>query len=188
MSDELVRQSKDGGIEVSVTISGTNHTRSLSDDLKVTEEHIQEVLIQAPGKTAHWNLLYQQQKSIKGRVKTSLESKHAELNLRFRKEANQDGVKISANEVEAKILCSPEYQELQNILLDEQEKENVLKACVDAIDELKSTLISLSANMRTLGDVKIKHLPKGGAAKVAEAVTEAKESLLAQRIKANRSK
>ena len=182
----------DGNINVAVTIRGISHTRNLSEDLNVDEENIQTVLQQAPGKTAYWHMLYEQQRSIVQRIKVAMERKYAKLNMQFRKDATNDGAKTSTNEIEARILCDEDYQTLQDRYLDEQEKERILKAAINSLDELRSTLISFSSNMRTLGDVKVKHFKrgestaKGGHAAIQENITKAKENLLADKLRANR--
>jgi len=189
MSEELVKQ-KDGAIEITVNIQGTEYQRNLSDDLAVTEDHIQEVLIQAPGKATFWNMLYQKQRSVVQKLKVTMERTYAELNTEYRRNADQDGKKISQDEVAAMILCNKDYQEIQDTLLVEQEKSNVLKAATDGIESLKSTLISLSANMRSQIGIHVKEEKKSkwSPAATEEVVRKGKENAFAAKERARRNK
>jgi hypothetical protein len=138
-------------MEIAITINGEVHKRNLANDLSVDEEHINDTLIDAPGKTAYWNYLYQCQKSIVSKQKVKVERYAAELGKRLREEARADDHRTTDKSVADEIASDEIYQSLQNELLDMEELENQLKAAVEAIRELRSTLISLSANLRTEG-------------------------------------
>lgn len=146
-------------IEISVRIDGQLVKRNLSEDLRVDEEHINDYLLKAPAITAYWNTLYEQQRSATTRCRVALERKKAELDQRFRKEAKADGRKISNTEVEALIMTHGEYTVLEDEYLNHRETELTLKGAVEAVKEYRSTLISLSANMRSSGTVKINASP-----------------------------
>jgi hypothetical protein len=144
MSNEAVPE-----IVISVELNGTTHRRDLMEDLVVDEEHIDQYLIEAPGKTAWWHHLYEQQKTRCQKQEVKIERLAAELDVKFRKEADDDSRRVTDKAILSLIKTDEEYQGLEDELLEMKETLNILKAAVAAIGELRSTLISLSANMRT---------------------------------------
>ena len=144
-------------IIISVEIAGEMVRRNLSDDLKVDEEHINEYLRRAPGLTAYWNTLFEKQRSITQRNKVALDRLYASKDRRYREIARADDRKPVNAEIEAEVLNDEDYINLQEEFLDNQEKELLLKGAVEAIRELRSTLISLSANMRHSGNIGVKN-------------------------------
>jgi len=143
-------------IVIEVKLDGQLHKRNLSEDLAVDEEHINVYLQRAPGLTAYWNTLLEKQRSIVQRIKVTKDRKFAELSKHYRSIIVNDTGKVSNAQIEANILSDPDYQKIEDELLDNQEKELLLKGAVEAIRELRSTLISLSANMRQAGNISIK--------------------------------
>lgn len=141
--------SEEQRLEITVSMGGQIYKRSLLDDLTVDEEHVNTYLVEAPGKTAWWHQLYEQQKTKVQKQEVALKRKHAELSKHYRKSAADDGQKISNAEVESLVISDPEYQNIEDALLDMQETLNLLRGAVEAVKELRSTLISLSANLRT---------------------------------------
>ena len=70
--------------------------------------------------------------------------------------ASADRKRAVNAEVEATILNHPDFVVIEEKYLTARETELTLKGAVEAIRELRSTLISLSANMRSSGNIKIK--------------------------------
>ena len=147
-------------IDISVHINGKLIQRNLSEDLRIEEKHINESLIHLPGITAYWNHMYQTQKSITLRNKVSLEREKAKIDTRIRTMHKNDGTKVTNPEIEASVLLDETYQEIEDQYLLNKETELILKAACEAVKELRSTGISLSANMRSSGDVKINSIEK----------------------------
>ena len=143
-------------IVIDVTIGNDHIQRNLSDDLRVDDSHINDYLQRSPALTAYWNTLYERQRSIVSRNKVKLERKKAELDKKLRKERRQDGAKVSQAEIEALVLTDNEYIVIEDEYLNNKEVELTLKGAVEAIRELRSTLISLSANLREAGSIRMK--------------------------------
>jgi hypothetical protein len=143
-------------IIITVKIGGVVEQRNLSDDLSVSEDHINEYLIRSPALTAYWNMLHEKQRSIVQRTEVAVKRKRGEIAKRQRELRRSDNEKISVSEIESLIDCDPDFQEIENQYLDLCDNERLLKGAVDSIKELRSILISLSANMRQSGHIKIK--------------------------------
>lgn len=149
-------EEKQPSIVVSMEMGGEIVKRNLSEDLKLDEEHINEYLIRQPGIVAYWNNLHERQKSVVDRVKVAKQRKYAELQRHYRDIAKNDESRVTNAEIESRIFADTAFQEIEDRLLEEEEKCGVLKSAVEALREMRSTLISLSANMRAGGDIKIK--------------------------------
>lgn len=140
---------------ISVEIDGQLVRRNLTDDLKTDEAHINDYLKRAPGLTAYWNTLYEKQRSIAQRAKVSMERKRAQADARIRRDASMDNRKVTDKQVESMVTCDSEFTQAEDNYLTQHETELTLKGAVEAIKELRSTLISLSANMRSEGVIRI---------------------------------
>ncbi len=142
-------------VQIQVRVGDEIHTRNLSDDLRVDEEHINEYLTRAPGLTAYYNMLYEKQRSIVTRNKVALERLYATLDAQYRKQKRDDDQKPVNAEIENLVKLNDDYCTLEDQLVENQETLNLLKAAVESIKEMRSTLISLSANMRSSGSIRV---------------------------------
>lgn len=146
-------------LEINVRVGDQIVKRKLSDDLAVDEEHINDTLLRAPGITAYWASLYERQRGITQRKKVELERLRAQKDKHYRTLAKRGSDRVSNAEIAAMIQTDEEYTAVEDEYLQLHETELILKAALEAIKELRSTLISLSANMRTERQIK----QKGGA-------------------------
>jgi len=144
-------------MEIVIKINGNLEKRNLRDDLKIDEAHINDYLIRAPGITAYYHRLYETQKTKVQKEEVSLTRLKAEIDKRERVKARADNRKITSSEIDAIVALDKNYQILEDQSLESQETLNILKGAVEAIRELRSTLISLSANLRSSGDIRLRN-------------------------------
>jgi hypothetical protein len=145
-------------ILISVSVGSEFVERSLSDDLKTDEDHINVTLLKSPGITAYWNSLYEKQKSVVNKIELGLKRYGATLDKQIRQELKHKDEKFTNGEVVALISLDADYMKLEDLHLEEKETELILKACVEAVKEHRSMLISLSANLRQEGSLGFKSL------------------------------
>ena len=144
-------------IVVAIEVDGQTQKRDLTEDLKIDEEHINDHLIRMPAITAWWHRMYEVSRTRVQQKKLEIERHGAELDKNIREEltlennhvSDSDKIKVTDTRVSNLIKLDRAYQKLEDELLELQETYNFLKAATEAIKEARSTLISLSANMRT---------------------------------------
>ena len=83
------------------------------------------------------------------KAQVRLDRCEAELDANFRRELEANDEKITDKRIANLIKLDKRYQEIEDELLDLKETANFMKFATEAIKEKRSTLISLSANMRT---------------------------------------
>lgn len=156
-------------LTISVTVNGMQFNRSLANDLRVSEQSINQYLMENPGKTAFWSTWHGKAKVAADEAKVEYEETLARTRERIRKEARDAhrdtllhwGTQPKETRETLPKPSLPTNPEIDDrALLDEgvrQAYEQVLKAnevvallgaAVQAMHSLSSTLISLSANMR----------------------------------------
>ena len=157
-------------LTISVMVNGKPFNRSLASDLRVNESEINNYLIQNPGKVAHWVTWHGKAKVSAAHIKLFYEETLARIREEVRKDSREqyllqlkaygsipkkdrDGVPKpslpTVSEVDDRALLHDDVRQANRDLIEANEVVGLLQAAVSAIKDLSSTLISLSANMRT---------------------------------------
>jgi len=144
-------ETKEDFESLTITFTFTNGEirRSLKDDLELSDPAlIDDYLIKHPANTAYWNAMWQMSKSRVEKLKYRLEVYYAELDKNLREKALEDGEKLSEPQIKQLIISDSKYRKIKEQLLDLQEQDGLLKAAVEALGHMKSSLISFSSNLR----------------------------------------
>jgi hypothetical protein len=149
MSSEEITYQPVEDIIVSIEVNGEIQKRNLTDDLKVTEDHINEHLKAAPGIIAWWYKMYEISRTRVLKKEVQLERVAAELDVEIREDMENREEKITDVRVQRAIQLNKRYQAIQDELLDMKETLNFFKFATKGLEEKRSTLISLSSNMRS---------------------------------------
>jgi hypothetical protein len=160
-------------LTITVMIEGIQFSRSLTDDLNVSEDEINRWLKEQPTKMAYWSIWSGRAEVILDAMEHNLKKVEAEAYAAERKKI-YDQYKTEFHDyailpppeqkVQAKpkeptadvykyaIEYSPEYREAVNKVIQAKEVVKYMKSAVTALYDLRSTLISLSSNMRSERD------------------------------------
>lgn len=140
-------------LQITIKMGDEVVKRNLKEDLAVDIDHINEVLIQNPGKTAYYNTLFQRIKSQADKVQARLRKIEATADKTIRLENPE----ATETQIKNLVVLNEERLAAEAYLLELREQQGLLAAAIEAMKDMRSTLISLSSNMRAeLGGVMVK--------------------------------
>lgn len=133
----------------------------LNLDLNIDKGKINEELSRQPSMYAWYATLYELAKAKTNRLKQTMEVTHAELDIKYRSEAQKSGQKVTEAYIQSLITVSPAYKESEANYYDSKKEEGMLNVAKTAFEQRKDMLISIATNMRVELDDELSVLKKG---------------------------
>jgi len=138
-----------------IKVGDTEHKVDFQQEVRISEETINEDLKDQPGKYVYFAILQEMAEAEHQEAKLYLELKEAELDSSIREEAQRVGEKITEKRVMTKITLDDSYIEARTDVNLTRTKVGKLKAVKEGLNHRKDMLITLASNMRTQWDHKL---------------------------------
>lgn len=121
----------------------------LNKELKISEERINEELLKQPTHFAFLSMLQAKFKRELSMANAKLERTRAELFIEYKRSPDPETGRPYSNDLaEANVLLEDDFKIQQKKVLDAEEKYGIIKTAVDAFNQRKDLIQSLSANLR----------------------------------------
>ena len=139
-------------LPVKIKLGDKEYDLDYQEELRASEETINEDLIQQPGLFAWYAVLHELAEEEYARSKMALEMAEAELDAHYRKDAADKKEKIMEKQVLSKVMLDDKYILLRDTMITARKNVGTLKAIKEAFAHRKETVIALASNMRAQAD------------------------------------
>jgi len=142
-------------LPVKIKLGEKEYDLNYEEELKCSEETINEDLTDQPARFAWHAVLHEMAEEVYSRSKMELEIAEATLDAKYRKEAVAKKEKIMEKQITSKIVLSDIHIALRNAMIEAKKNVGTLKAIKDSFSHRKDILIALASNMRAQADPEI---------------------------------
>lgn len=116
----------------------------LYPDLRVDPAHVIQQLTEQPSIYGYWSVLAEEADVILFATKRKLERIEAELDEKLRKEARDEGEKVTETVIQRRIVREEEYQDAFDALVEARRNASYLGRLVRALEQRLSALIAVN--------------------------------------------
>lgn len=145
-------------LKIQVILSGKKYDLDLERDLEINSTKINSELAEQPSKYAWYGVLSEFARATSTELKQKLDTLWSELYLAVRKQAVEEGLKLTEETVSSMVRTDKRYQELEQQYLEAKKQEQLLLVARQAFEHRKDMLISLASNLRAEADLDLKVL------------------------------
>lgn len=132
-------------VDGSIKIDGVEFDLdALYPDLRVDPTHIIQQLTEQPSVYGYWSVLSEEADVILFSQKRKLERIEADLDERLRKEARDEGEKVTETVIQRRILREDEYQDAMDEMVEARRNASYLGRLVRALEQRLSVLIAVN--------------------------------------------
>lgn len=132
-------------VDGSIKIDGVEFDLdALYPDLRVDPTHIIQQLTEQPSVYGYWSVLSEEADVILFSKKRKLERIEADLDEKLRKEARDEGEKVTETIIQRRILREDEYQDAMDAMVEARRNAAYLGRLVRALEQRLSVLIAVN--------------------------------------------
>ena len=134
---------------VSLKFNGETIKIDLNEELSISEVQINKELHQQPTHYAFLSMLLVKMKKELTKAQVNLDKVRGELFIDYKRSIDTETGRPYSNDLaEANVLLEEDYIEAQQKVIEKEEQFGIVKAAVDAFNQRKDLIQSLSANLR----------------------------------------
>ncbi len=134
---------------ITLKLNGESIKIDLNEELSFSETRINKELHQQPAHYAYLSMLLVKFKKELSKSQVELEKVRGELFIEYKSDIdNETGRPYSNDLALAKVLLEEDFITAQERVIENEEKYGIVKAAVDAFNQRKDLIQSLSANLR----------------------------------------
>jgi len=141
--------------KLDIIIGSEVHTLDPDEELKLSEETINEDLKSQPARYAFYAVMQEAAEGEVADAKLNLDATEAALDDAFRTEAAKTSTKITEANISNKIKLDEEYTAAVIALNKAKKQAGTLRAIKEAFVHRKDMLVTLASNMRAQADPEI---------------------------------
>jgi len=117
---------------------------NLETELKIDVANVDQELVDQPSKYAWYSAIYEHLSHIVNKLKVLVSETEARIVDRIRSDAQLSGQSRPTEKmIDAEMKLDPEWQEMQNLLLEAQRNMNLARVAKEAFQQRRDMLISL---------------------------------------------
>lgn len=139
-------------LPVKVKLGDKEYDLKYEEELKCSEDTINEDLTDQPSLFAWYAVLQEMAEEVYSRARMEFEISEAQLDAQYRKEAADKKEKVMEKQILSKIVLNDTHIALRNVMIEAKKNVGTLKAIKDSFNHRKETLIALASNMRAQAD------------------------------------
>ena len=134
---------------VTLKFQGETIKIDLNEELSISETRINKELHDQPTHFAFLSMLLVKMKKELTKSQVDLDKIKGELFIEYKRSIDQETGRPYSNDLaEANVLLEEDYMKAQNRVIEREEQFGIVKAAVDAFNQRKDLIQSLSANLR----------------------------------------
>lgn len=134
---------------VTLKFQGETIRIDLNEELSISEARINKELHDQPTHFAFLSMLLVKMKKELTKSQVDLDKIRGELFIEYKRSIDPETGRTYSNDLaEANVLLEEDYIRAQEIVIEREEQFGIVKAAVDAFNQRKDLIQSLSANLR----------------------------------------
>lgn len=134
---------------ITLNLQGENIKIDLNEELSISEARINKELHEQPTHYAYLSMLLVKMKKELTKSQVDLDKIRSELFIEYKRSVDPETGRTYSNDLaEANVLLEEDYIAAQEKVIIREEQFGIVKAAVDAFNQRKDLIQSLSANLR----------------------------------------